>query len=119
MLLHTKHRSALSVSDELLLDYNPVTGMREWISTDEDGNSFIRYEQDVSAVLDHNKEMQANNDLDRRSDMWLAARLTDGIMLEWKSKHGIEAWNPDHAEGVKRLLNSNEYRYLRVNNFIM
>ena len=107
------------MSDELLLDYNPVTGMREWISTDTDGNSFIRYEQDASPILDHNKEMQANNDFDRRSDMWLAARLTDGIMLEWKAKFGIEAWNPDHADGVKRLLNSNEYRYLRVNHFII
>jgi hypothetical protein len=51
--------------------------------------------------------------------MWHAARIPLVIMMEWVSKHGIEAWNPSHKAGVRRLLNSNEYRYLRVNNFIM
>jgi hypothetical protein len=103
---------------ERLLDYNPVTGMKEWFSTDEDGNSFIRYEQDVSATLDCNKEQQADG-FDKRSEMWHAARVPDVVAMEWLTKHGVWLHNPAHKEGVRRLLNSNEYRYLRVNNFIL
>lgn len=106
------------MSDELLLDYDALSGMREWISTDSDGNSFIRYEQDTAPILDFNKEMQ-NDGFDKRSDYWHAAKIPNSILMKWAIEHGVEFWNPDHKDGVKRLLNSNEYRYLRVNNFIM
>lgn len=102
---------------ESLLDYDPLTGAKEWFSEDADGNCFVRYEQDISANLDFNKESQANGDLDKRSDMWHAANIPNLILMEWKNKHGVEFWNKDHADGVKRLLNSDEYRYLRVHNF--
>ena len=107
------------MSEEILLDYNPVSGLTEWISTDEEtGKSFIRYEQDTSAILDFNKESQAEG-FDKRSEMWHAAKIPDIILLKWLTEHGVDAWDKNHAEGVKRLLNSNEYRYLRVKNFIM
>jgi hypothetical protein len=106
------------VSDELLLDYDALTGMRQWISTDDSGNSFIRYEQDVSAILDANKERQ-NEGFDKRDDMWHAAHVPDIVQMEWKTKHGVEMWNPDHKPAVMRLLNSNEYRHLRVKHFII
>lgn len=106
--------------DELLLDYDPTSGLKEWISTDEEtGISHIRYEQDVQPILDYNKEMQANNDLNKRDDMWHAAKIPAVIIYEWMTKFGVNAFDQNHKEGVKRLLNSNEYRYLRVNHFIM
>ena len=105
--------------DERLLDYDPVSGEKQWFSEDDNGECFIRYEQDISAVLDYNKERQANNDLDKRAEMWHAATIPNVILMEWKNKHGVEFWNADHKAGVKRLLNSDEYRYLRVNNFII
>ena len=104
---------------ERLLDYNPVTGEKQWFREDEDGECFIRYEQDTAPVLDFNKEQQANNDLDRRSDHWHAAKIPNSILMEWVVKHGVQFWNPAHKDGVKRLLNDPDYRYLRVNHFIM
>lgn len=105
--------------DELLLDHDPISGMTEWISTDEEtGETFIRYEQDVSPILDYNKEMQAES-FDRRSDMWHAAKVPNVVAMEWLTKYGVQMWNPAHKDGVRKLLNSNEYRYLRVNHFIM
>ena len=105
--------------DELLLDYDPISGMKEWISTDEDtGETFVRYEQDVSPILDYNKEMQADG-FDKRSDMWHAAKVPNVVAMEWLTKYGVQMWNPAHKDGVRKLLNSNEYRYLRVNHFIM
>ena len=105
--------------DELLLDYDPISGMKEWISTDEEtGETFIRYEQDVSPILDYNKEMQAES-FDKRSEMWHAAKVPNIVAMEWLTKYGVQMWNPAHKDGVRKLLNSNEYRYLRVNHFIM
>lgn len=105
--------------DELLLDHDPISGMTEWISTDEEtGETFIRYEQDVSPILDYNKEMQAEG-FDKRSDMWHAAKVPNVVAMEWLTKYGVQMWNPAHKDGVRKLLNSNEYRYLRVNHFIL
>ena len=113
-----KHRSAPNVSDELLLDYDALTGMREWISTDTDGNSFIRYEQDVSPILDANKASQAEG-FDKRSNMWHAANIPAGTIVEWMEKYGVNFYNPDHKPAVMRLLNDIDYRYLRVKHFII
>lgn len=106
---------------ERLFDYDPATGLRTWFSSsDEDGGTWrFRYEQDdMSPLLDQNKSSQADG-FDKRSDMWHAAKIPVGIMYEWKAKHGVEVWNPAHKDGVRRLLNDPDYRYLRVNHFIM
>lgn len=105
---------------ERLFDYDPLTGMKTWFSSsDEDGGTWrFRYEQDTTPVLDANKEQQAEG-FDRRSNWWHAARIPVGIQMEWLVKHGVRAWDKNHAEGVKRLLNDPDYRYLRVNHFIM
>lgn len=106
--------------DESLLDYDPSTGMKTWFSSsDDDGGTWnLRYEQDVSPLLDANKEAQSES-WDKRSDMWHAASIPNVVLMEWITKHGIEYWNPNHKDGVKRLLNSDEYRHLRVREFIL
>lgn len=103
---------------ERLLDFDPITGLKEWFSTDSDGQSFIRYEQDTSAVLDYNKEQQ-NEGFDKRADYWHAAKIPAIIIMEWMTKHGVNLYDPNHKDGVKRLLNSDEYRHLRVKHFII
>lgn len=109
-----------------LIDFNPDTGMRKYLGDnpdDEDG-VLVRYEQDpiaLKAILDANKRSQ-NEDFDRRSNMWHAAHIPIGVMYEWKVKYGVDAWNtsdPDQKKAVRRLLNSDEYRYLRVKNFML
>jgi len=105
---------------ERLLDHDPLTGMKTWFSSDDEngGTWRIRYEQDCTDLLDANKAAQAES-MDRRSEFWHAARVPAVVQMEWLVKHGVRAWDKDHAEGVKRLLNDPEYRYLRVNHFIM
>ena len=106
------------MADERLLDHCEITGEKQWFSTDEDGNSFVRYEQDVTGTLDYNKEQQANG-FDKRADEWHAAKIPNVIMYEWMNKFGVEFWNPAHQDGVRKLLNHPDYRYLRVNSFII
>lgn len=104
---------------ERLFDHDPYSGMTTWHSYDEaTDTTFFRYEQDTSAILDFNKEAQAES-FDKRSDMWHAAKVPNVIIMKWLTEHGVDFWNKDHQDGVRRLLNSNEYRYLRVNHFII
>lgn len=108
------------MSDERLFDYDPTTGVKTWFSSDEEngGQWHFRREQDVAPILDRNKAAQAES-WDRRSEMWHAAHIPTLVMYEWATKHGVEMWNPDHKDGVKRLLNHPDYRYLRVREFII
>ena len=105
---------------ERLLDFNRDTGLKTWFSSsDEDGGTWnLRYEQDASPILDQNKASQAEG-FDKRSDMWHAAKIPAIVLMEWVTKHGVRYWDKNHAPAVKRLLNSDEYRHLRVKNFII
>lgn len=105
---------------ERLFDYDPATGTKTWFSSSEDngGTWQFRYEQDASPILDHNKEMQAES-FDKRSEMWHAAKIPTTVIYEWMVKYGVNLWDKNHKEGVRRLLNHPDYRYLRVNHFIM
>ena len=104
---------------ERLLDYDPVSGMKEWFSYDESTDTTaIRYEQDITEVIDACKAAQ-NEDFDKRADLWHAAHVPVGILMEWVAKYGVRAWDKNHAPAVRRLLNDPDYRWLRVKHFIM
>lgn len=104
---------------ERLFDVDPMSGMKTFFSTDDDGDTWnFRREQDVSFALNCNKAAQ-NEDFDKRDDTWHAAHIPPLVIYEWIAKHGVNIFNPDHEGGVKRLLNDPDYRYLRVRNFIM
>lgn len=105
--------------NERLFDYDPASGMTTWFSYDEENDRMLfRYEEDVQETLDYNKSSQADG-FDKRSDVWHAAKIPNTILMEWMTKHGVRYWDPNHKDGVRRLLNSDEYRYLRVNHFII
>lgn len=105
---------------ERLLDFDPLTGTKTYFSSsDEEGGTWrLRYEQDASPILDRNKESQSES-FDKRSEMWHAASIPNVVLMEWMTKHGVRYWDRNHADGVKRLLNSDEYRHLRVRHFII
>lgn len=105
-----------------LIDYDPSTGLKKHMGYDWETDSvLISYDQDksaVQAIVDANKAAQSES-FDKRSDFWHAAHIPVGVMYEWKVRHGVDAWDPNHKPGVMRLLNDPEYRYLRVRNFII
>jgi hypothetical protein len=112
----------MAVPNWELIDFDAGTGLRKWMNYDEAGDEIqIAYDQDRSAqdaILSSNKSAQADP-FDRSSDFWHAAHIPIGVMYEWKVKHGVDAWDPNHKPAVMRLLNSSDYRYLRVRNFII
>ena len=104
-----------------LLDYNAETGVREIFEGTETGFN-ITYEQDVENIFEHNKQGARQGkwgDNPAGSEFREVAQIPIVIQMEWLTKHGIDIYNRNHWEGVKRMLNSNEWRYLRTNEVII
>lgn len=102
-----------------LLDYDPATGLAEYHSYDEaTDTTVVSCEQDVEPILDRNKAA-ANTASGPMGDMVHVASIPSSIQLKWLVEHGIDLTNKDHMPGVKRLLNSNEWRYLKCRNIII
>lgn len=101
--------------DWQLIDDGSFNGMRKYIrSSDEnEGTVQVRYEQDTTALLDQNKRMQAATAGTRMGDVEKVASIPAYIIYEWITKHGVNLYNPNHQDGVRRLLNSSDYRWLK------
>ena len=78
----------------------------------------IEHIQDIQPLVDSNKNLQENDHL-MRDELRLSARIPLTVYYEWKNKFGVDVFNPDHKEGVKRLLNSADYRYLKTTKRIL
>lgn len=102
-----------SVNDWQLIDDGSWNGLRKWVRGNEDDSVDVAYDQlNLKEYLDDNKRAQ-NESFDRKSEMWHAASVPPIVIMEWLTKHGVRAWDPNHADGVKRLLNSSEYAHLK------
>lgn len=83
---------------------------------DVDGNLTVEQVQDVEPVLEANKKaFNAVGDHNRYTgrDMYRVASIPNIVIAQWM-KEGVDLFNPDHAQAVKRKLNSPEYAYLRT-----
>ena len=110
-----------------LIDANPYNGLKKYIgdNPDDPEGVLVRYEQDAAhtnAILDRNKSV-ANDSWNKKEDIWHAAHIPVGVMYKWKAEHGVNAWDYSICQETRRkvnlLLNSNEYRYLRVRHFML
>jgi hypothetical protein len=100
-----------------LLDYDPLTGVRSDFESTEDG-FHIHYTQDVEDILETNK-LRANNAPSRMGEFVHAADVPITIQMQWMTEHGVDIYNPDHTQGILRLLNDPDYRYLKVRDIIL
>ena len=78
----------------------------------------IEHIQDIQPLVDSNKNLQENDHL-MRDELRLSARIPLTVYYEWKNKFGVDVFNPNQKEGVKRLLNSADYRYLKTTKRIL
>lgn len=100
-----------------LLDVDPLSGVRQYLGWDNNGDEYLIDEVDKSAtkqVFDQNKRIEGAG---MGKDMRLAASVPPEVQLEWMTKYGVNMFDPNHKEAVRRLLNSNEYAHCRVNSF--
>ena len=100
-----------------LLDYNPLTGesvvMDYNTATDQ---MIITHHQDVTSILERckawaNKEDKTNFGI--KNDHWHYARVPNTVILEMKTKHGVDFWDKNDAPKVFALLNT-EYSQFKT-----
>jgi len=89
--------------------------IRTRLVEDSDGSLVVHREADVEPLLEANKALYTSGDGYTPSrEMRRAASIPMAIVEKWKNELGIDVLNPDHLPAVRRLLNSNEYLYLRT-----
>lgn len=101
------------------LGRDAVTGAVETFDYDDatDTVTIGRRSADMQRILDLNKQ-QANHTTPK-GDMVLAARIPIDVQYIWLQQYGIRAWDKNHWPGVRRLLNSSDWRYLRTSEIII
>lgn len=99
-----------------LLDYDPLTGQREYFKANGDGTFSIVYEQQVGSILEANKadfiERDAKKQIDR--DWVLYARIPNIVAMKWRNEQGVDIFNKNHRRKMFSLLNDPDYRYLKA-----
>ena len=77
------------------------------------GEFAIEHVENLQPLLDSNKRLQ-QEDHSMRDEFRLSARIPTTVYHEWRNKYGVDLFNPNHKAGVRKLLNSPEYRYLKT-----
>jgi hypothetical protein len=97
-----------------LLGIDGLTGLRTYHEYDhESKQTMISYQHpDVSPVIDWAHHMADQHD--RRRNIWHAATIPESIILKWRIEDGIDIFNPDHYEDLRKKLNDPAWRYLRT-----
>jgi hypothetical protein len=82
---------------------------------DGDGALVVHRTSDVEANLEINKSLYTLNDgYSPSRELRRAASIPMSIVEKWKNELGVDVFDPNHREAVRRLLNSSEYMYLRT-----
>ena len=101
-----------------LLDYNPLTGESVVFDYNEATDVLqLTHQQDVSRILDRNKELSANTDRTKKqikNDMVHYASIPNTLILKWKQELGVDVFDTKHRKKLFKLLNDPEYRYLKT-----
>lgn len=101
-----------------LVDFDQSNGLKTYHEYDYSSDTTtISYEQDVEALLDHNKAKynDGTNGYATAAREWKhVANIPAVILLKWLSEEGIDYRDKNHWEAIRRKLNSSEYLYLRT-----
>ncbi len=87
-----------------------------------DGTILIESIQDNTDLIELNKKAQSEcNTWNPTKDMKLVARIPVSVIALWQQMYGIDYWDQDPAvqKRIDRLLDSNEWRYLRTDDSVL
>ena len=100
-----------------LLDFNPVTGEKTWFEYDNHADSMtITHEQDVSEALKYAHARTVDGGYSAKgmkNDMWHYARVPNSVIMEMKTKHGVDFFDKNHEKRMFHLLNT-EYAQFKT-----
>ena len=90
----------------------------EWFKYDENtGESITRTTyKGTKLVTDLNKEVQSKEfGRGQDNEMHHVARIPPEIIHKWLVDYGVNVYNKEHGPRVMALLDSNEWKHLRLN----
>lgn len=95
---------------------NDRFGIQTWFHGHNDGTFTIETVQDVEPILERNKALASERGKNMRDREFIpVASIPVTVQYEWLKKYGITSvFDEEYEPLIKRLLNSNEYRYLRT-----
>lgn len=95
-------------------------GVSTWFHAQSDGSFVIETKQDVEPILEFNKVSAIEVGKKTRGKyMAHAAFVPDVVQYEWIKRYGFNPVYDEDKALLKRLLNSNEWRYLRTSELIL
>jgi hypothetical protein len=96
------------------------SGLVETFHMDDEGNIAFQMTADVEPAIEDNKRAISHGDgFTPSRDMVRVASIPIAIQYEWIQKFGVDPLRKENEPLLKRLLNSNEYRYLRTSEIII
>lgn len=96
-----------------LLDYDPDTGIREYIHLDGTGKSVIESIQDCEPVLEYNAAMAEL--FDKKGDYWWVGSIPLSVCQIWAQECGAKAFTKEWQAYAKKKLNDPDYAKLNPN----
>jgi len=100
-----------------LLDYDPLTGVKEIFHEDsQTGEWAIETQQDVSAELEAAKDMRNDPDISNqgiKNGSWHYAHLSVLVMNKMINEDGVNPLDPNNAKKVGQLIDS-KYPYCKL-----
>lgn len=103
-----------------IVDYDPYTGMTTYFDYDHASDTtLVSREQDVSGILDANKELQKSDAITAsgiKNSWWHYATIPNIVIEKWRNEYGVNIFDKNHEKKVYSLLNQPEYRYLKTTN---
>jgi len=107
------------------IDYDPQSGIRKLIAANEheEDSVLVRTEFDprvTQAILDQNKA-SANHATGTMGEFVKVAQIPPQVQYDWWHKYRINSWSPNEEDQkrITKLLNSNDYRYLKCRDIII
>lgn len=101
-----------------LLDYDPLTGISTWFQYENSTDQMaITTEQDIAPIIDSITARRNDADYSRdgiKKDWWHYARLPLTVIMEMKTKHGVDLMAPkvDWKSALKII--NREYPLLKT-----
>lgn len=98
-------------------DYDAETKQTEYFHYDAGNDTYtIETVEDVGPILEANKKMYNADD-----QGWMKGRegrrvatIPNIIIEKWKRELGVDLFDKNHDQAVRRLLNDPDWRYLRT-----
>jgi hypothetical protein len=95
--------------------------IRTIVDGDDDGNLFIRHEQEVAPIIDHNRKISnhVGKAIPKNKDnlRWIAripSTVLHDLMFRGVISEGADGWHVMNEKTLRKVLNDPDFRGLRT-----